>query len=227
MNYGQDTLELINAIRSSGVEHVAVMMRHSARTYDPGIRDFDNPLTDEGRELAREFGRSLPKDVLVRAYSSPIERCVETADLILEGHREGGGETTRRRDIEALGTNHILDSRRFNKMLVKLGLDELYPRWFRGELDPDLLLPSDSLATITAHVVLEKLRRPFGGPQLDLLVSHDMNIYPVRHHLLDQSIEAFGKVLYLDGIAFYETGDGVHIRSHHAAAAPLQVRWTN
>ena len=48
MEYGQQTLDLIRQARERGAEHIAVVMRHSARTYKPGIRDFDNPLTDEG-----------------------------------------------------------------------------------------------------------------------------------------------------------------------------------
>jgi broad specificity phosphatase PhoE len=224
LKYGKDTLALIDEVRNKGVEHVAVIMRHSARTYDRGIRDFDNPLTDEGRQLAYDWGRSLPKELSVRAYSSPVNRCVETAEKILSGHEEDGGKTHGRRDIEALGTNHILDFARFAMTVRNMGsMDEMYATWFAGKLAPDLLLPSHTLATITAHVILDKLRRPVGGPQLDILVSHDMNLYPLRHHLLNQTIDDYGKVYYLDGVVFYELDHKVHAQSHHGQAIPLVV----
>ena len=208
-------------IMFDGVEHVALFMRHSARTYHPGIPDFENQLTDVGRGLARDLGQALPKQVTVGGYSSPVDRCVETAELILEGHKAGGGEIARRRHIEALGNSHILDMNRLKRVIEELGMDTLYSRWFRQELDRDLLLPSKVLATLTAHVILEKLKRPLGGPQLDILVSHDMNLYPVRHHLLDQTMEDCGKVEYLQAIAFFEQDGEARLQSHHGPARPL------
>ena len=107
MEYGQQTLDLIRQARERGAEHIAVVMRHSARTYKPGIRDFDNPLTDEGRALAQSFGKALAKDTYVRAYSSPVGRCVDTAEKIILGHEQSGGTAKGRRDIEVLGLSLI------------------------------------------------------------------------------------------------------------------------
>ena len=224
MEYGRPTLDLISRARNNGADHVAVVMRHSARTYLPGIRDFENKLTDEGRELAVAFGKALPNDVHVRAYSSPVDRCVETAEKIVAGHEQSGGEAKRRRDIEILGNSHILDFARFAKVVQEFGLEKVYPKWFAGELAPDLLLPSQTLAQLIAHVVLEKLDRPVGGPQVDVLVSHDMNLYPMRHHLLDQTIDDCGPVNYLDGLVFYVLDGRVHVQSHHGEPVPLTLQ---
>ena len=131
MEYGQETLDLVANIMANGVEHVALFMRHSARTYHPGIPDFENQLTDEGRVLARDLGGALPKEVTIRGYSSPVNRCVETADFILEGHKVGGGEITRRRQIEALGNAHILDMNRVARVVQDIGIETLYSKWFR------------------------------------------------------------------------------------------------
>ena len=88
---------------------------------------------------------------------------------------------------------------------------------------PDVLLPSKMLSELIAHVVLEKLDRPIGGPQIDVLVSHDMNLYPMRHHLLNQTIEKYGRVNYLDGLIFYAVDDVVQVQSHHGQPAPLML----
>ncbi|MEM7365262.1 MAG: histidine phosphatase family protein [Pseudomonadota bacterium] len=223
MEYGQQTLDLIQDARGRGAEHIAVVMRHSARTYKPGIRDFDNPLTDEGRALAQSFGEALAKDAHVRAYSSPVGRCVDTAEKIIVGHEQSGGTAKGRRDIEVLGNVHILDFARFAKAVQEVGLDAMYPKWFAGELAPDLLLPSKMLSELIAHVVLEKLDRPIGGPQIDVLVSHDMNLYPMRHHLLNQTIEEYGRVNYLDGLVFYAVDGVVQVQSHHGQPEPLKL----
>ena len=106
-------------------------------------------------------------------------------------------------------------------LVQEIGIETLYSKWFRHELDRDLLLPSKVLATLTAHIILDKLRRPLGGPQLDILVSHDMNLYPVRHHMLDQTIEDCGKVEYLQAIAFFEQDGEAFLQSHHGPARPV------
>ena len=62
------------------LEQLALFMCHSARTYIEGLPDFENELTDDDRELARQLGEALPKEVTMRGYSSPVNRCVDTAD---------------------------------------------------------------------------------------------------------------------------------------------------
>ena len=48
-----------------------LMIRHSEREYPEDVREvLDAPLTDEGREGAREFGAALPLD----SFSAPRTR---------------------------------------------------------------------------------------------------------------------------------------------------------
>ena len=89
-DYGQATLALIASVYDEGANHVAALIRHSAREFEPGRHDLLNPLTDEGRAFAESFGKALSKNLLVRGYASPAERCVETVQLILKGHLRAG-----------------------------------------------------------------------------------------------------------------------------------------
>ena len=75
---GDETVRLIESAFDAGARHVGLLMRHSAREFVPGRHDLENPLTDEGRALAERMGASLPKDLLVRGYASPAERCLRT-----------------------------------------------------------------------------------------------------------------------------------------------------
>ena len=83
-DYGDATRELVRSVFEEGASHAALLMRHSAREFAPGRHDLENPLTDEGRELARQLGVGLPKNVLLRGYASPAERCLETAERMLD-----------------------------------------------------------------------------------------------------------------------------------------------
>lgn len=79
-----------------------VILRHAERE---GILDpFKHELamlTDEGRDCSRRLGACLAKAGLpiMSCYASPVRRCEETAELILEGH----GTDMPVRKIELLG----------------------------------------------------------------------------------------------------------------------------
>lgn len=223
-DYGKPTLDLLAEILKEGVDHVALLMRHSAREYNRDIPELDNMLIDEGRDLARAMGRALPKGLTLRGYHSPVQRCVETTELILEGHLSEGGKVTRSRRIEALGHFFILDWAKLGKAVqAAADFSDIYELWFSGRLDPDIMIPSALMAQITAHVAVEKLKRPVSKPQVDLLVSHDMNLYPLREHLLGQSIAEVGPVNYLDALAFYIKDGDLMIRSHHGGAKHITL----
>ena len=89
--YGIASVELVKRLFDRDINRVVLLMRHSAREYDPDINDLLNPLTDEGRAYSREFGKQLPKDVFVKGYASPPERCVETGELVVDPSLRLGG----------------------------------------------------------------------------------------------------------------------------------------
>ena len=54
--FGDATARMTRAVFSEGVDRAVLLMRHSAREYRRDIHDLENPLTEEGRELAARFG---------------------------------------------------------------------------------------------------------------------------------------------------------------------------
>lgn len=221
---GEVTLSLVEDVLASGAEHIVLLMRHSAREFATGKHDLLNPLTDEGRELARDMGAKLPKDLLLRGYSSPAERCVETADLILEGHANKGGEITRNRPAEALGVFYILDQMRMYKAMQAAGGQvPMLERWFKGEIGVDVMIPARLAAQLVAGFAAARLEDRRKSPQLDVLVSHDMTLYTLRDRLLDQTADDCGEVNFLDGLAIFRRGSDIMIQSHHGAPVVLPM----
>jgi len=222
--YGKATLTLLNQILEQGVDHVALLMRHSAREFEPGRHDLENPLTNEGRTLARDLGRSLPKALTLRGYSSPAERCVETSQLILEGHQSAGGEATRSRIVEGLGVFYVLDQMKMYRVMQEAGGNPaLLKRWYAGEVDRDIIIPANLAARLVALVLTEKLNHSPATPQLDLHVSHDMTLYTLRDQLLGQSIDEFGDVEFLDVLAFYKKEGEIMMQSQHGSAKVISL----
>ncbi len=212
--FGDTTLSLVEELTDLGANHVVLLMRHSAREFVEGRHDLDNPLTPEGRQLAAHFGKRLPKHFLLRAYASPVERCMETAKIILDAHDEHGGPSTRLRPVEALGIFYVLDQQKMFKSMQAHG-DRFLEHWYAGKIDADIMMPANVAAETLAAVALAKFRQRVAEYQLDILVSHDWTLYTLRDQLLSQNFNLYGEVNFLDGIAFYQLGEQSYIRSHH------------
>ena len=224
MTPGETTLQLINELVKEGAEHIVLLMRHSAREYEPGRHDLLNPLTDEGRELARRLGGAIPKSLNLRGYSSPAERCVETATLIMQAHQEVGGSATRNRVVEGLGVFYVLDQMKMFMAMQEAGsMINFQKNWFSGNVTPDILMPARASAEIIARLALEKLKEKPERPQLELLVSHDFTIYLLKDQLLGQDSSRYPDVIYLDGLAFFERDGKTFIQSHHEPAMELKL----
>lgn len=215
-NYGDATLELLDGVMARGVRHAVVLMRHSAREFAPGRHDLENPLTAEGRERALALGGRLPRDVTVRGYASPPERCMETAELVLEGHRRQGGAVTRHRPLEALGVFYALDQMKMWKaMRAAGGLVPFVAAWTRDEVPRDAMMPAGLAAGLLLDVLAEKLHQPVADAQVDVCVSHDMTLYLMREVLLGEPA-AGPEVAFLDALVLYRDEDrGLRLTSHH------------
>ena len=221
-NYGDATLDLLARVWGRGVRHAVVLMRHAAREFDPELHDLENPLTAEGRARALEVGARLPREVTVRGYASPPERCMETAALMLEGHRREGGAATRHRPLEALGVFYALDQMKMWKTLHAAGgLVPFITGWVRGETSSDTMIPAELASRLVLGVLADKLDRPVAPAQLDLCVSHDMTLYLLREVLLGEPA-AGPEVAFLDALVLYRDDGGLWMSSHHGEPRRVQ-----
>ena len=221
--YGQATAAMVSRVFAEGAERAVLLMRHSAREFNRDIHDLLNPLTDHGRELAVEFGRNLPKQVHVKGYASPPERCMETAQLAIGAHVDEGGQGGRTRPVEGLGVFYCLDQIKMWKGLSESdGLATYVGRWISGDVPADAMMPSDVAVAMILNVMHGKLKAPGAHRQLDLCVSHDMTVYTVRHQLGLESVDG-PQVDFLDGLILYAKGDDLLLASHHGSVAKVTI----
>ncbi len=220
-HFGDATVDLVNGVFSEGANKAVLLMRHSARTFDRTINDLENPLTDHGRYLCAKFGEKLPKNLTVKGYASPPERCVETAEKAIAAHTDHGGAGGRTRPVEALGIFYSLDHQRMWKMLSSSnGLADFVGRWFNKEFPTDALL-SPALAVETLMRVLEAKFDVLHANHLDLCVTHDMTIFMMRHGM---GLEGcYGPdVEFLDGLVLFEKNGKKLFRSHHGGEVEVR-----
>lgn len=72
---------------------VTLFTRHSLRedVAGQGLAGYDLQLTPQGRDLAQEWGAYLVNQTdrhIQHCISSPIQRCVDTAALMIEGQMQ-------------------------------------------------------------------------------------------------------------------------------------------
>ncbi len=225
--FGDATLALIERLLQDGARHVVALMRHSAREYAPGVHDLQNPLTVEGRDLALRLGTALPKTLTVRGYASPPARCMDTAALIMEGHRLAGGSATRHRPVEALGVFYALDQMKMWKGLSGAGgLPAFIGQWVRGAVPPDALIPAVLATDLLLRVLAARLRDPVAETSLDLCVSHDMSLHLLRAVLFEEPAATAAPVRYLDALVLYEREGRLMLASHDRASIDITARIT-
>jgi broad specificity phosphatase PhoE len=221
MANGDSMVEHLEGLRERGVDRALAVIRHSAREYATGRHDLENPLTEEGRAMALGFGQRLPAGWTVRAYSSPVPRCVDTAELILEGHRSKGGAVERQRVVEGLGLFFILDQRKMFRLMrdVHGGGPAFIRAWCEGQVPEDVVIPARDTARIMLSMLASKL--PPAASSLAVGVSHDFNLFMLREQLLGMRHEDHGHVEYLEGLVVFEDAVGLWVEAAGMAPVPL------
>ena len=222
-DYGLETVKMIEDRFAKDVDRGILLMRHSAREYRRDIHDLQNPLTEEGRDLALRMGDMLGADLNMRGFASTAQRCIDTADLIMLGtERDDMGERNKRRTtrvIEAFGVFYALDQVRMWKGLQAAdGLDSFVAKWLKGEVAPDTMMPARVAVSQILSVMRGRLMTisPEKGrsKSLDLCVSHDMTLYLVRQAIgLETTFEQ--PVNYLDGLLMFESDGELRVSSHY------------
>ena len=223
--FGARTNVLVERVRASGVEHMTLLMRHSAREYAPGRHDLENPLTEAGRQYARDFGLRLSPELALRGYASPVARCIDTAELIHAAQLERGGRGSGGcRPVEALGVFYVLDQMRMFKALSASedGLAGFVQAWMRGDVPEDVMMAPRVAASSLTKLLARRLAGQEGGPALDLCVSHDITVYLMRSVLLALDPET-GPVRYLDGLALWWDGDRLMAATHDQDALDVSA----
>jgi broad specificity phosphatase PhoE len=192
---------------------MTLLARHSVREFNRDIHDLLNPLTDEGRQHSRLFGNALPKQLSVRGYASPPERCMETARLAIEAHGIAGGKGGSTRPVESLGVFYALDQIKMWKALQAAeGLGGFITRWAAGDVPSDAMIPADDAARLIVRSSLARLRSGADVDHLDLCVTHDMTILLLRDRLLGEAA-ARHSVNFLDALALWEADGRVFMQS--------------
>lgn len=154
-------------IKNYSQKKLALLIRHGERAPIPDNEFGDEvPLTDCGMRASAELGRQLAPYQVRRIYTSPIRRCVQTAQQI---HSALGYpvEIVLTHELGAPGF-HISDAQSAGKAFLQQDARGVYERFVRGE-QVDGLASIDALSTRAMDFIRTKTEQV----GLTLFVTHD------------------------------------------------------
>lgn len=219
--YGGATVEVIKNLVDRGIKKMSVMMRHSARQYDPKHpeREPFMLLTEEGKEFAFQMGKALPTGFTIHFFSSFVARCIETAYLLDKGYTTNQGLTVHNQADKYFSPSYI--KKHFDLLPIMEEQSSNFIRyWFEGNISPEIIDPLDVAATDIVNMLKTRLSEAPDG-QINLGVTHDWNIYPVKEHFMGLKHEDIGKIEYLEGVVVYEEQGQTYIVNHQKKAIAI------
>ena len=180
---------------------ITVLLRHSIREEIIDRNSLRNAqLTTEGKKLAYEFGGLLPKDRLIRIFHSPISRCKDTAELIYRGIRHNNGSGLMIGEQDFLGGTYILKGHLIFDLFTDLGVSGFVEKWFRGGFDETILHPPKRARNDMLNSIIQCNQN--NQKEIDLHVSHDLNIILFKSLMSDVLSEDFKWPEFMEGVIF-------------------------
>lgn len=211
-------IPLMEDLLKAGDTKMMLLVRHGARHYDPEnpSREFDMPLTEQGKQDANALGTKLPasspSSLSWRFISSPVGRCVETAHQVERGCNKSGAETVTNVPHTELSNCYFPDLDRVIHLCAEHGDETVARSWMNGELSPEIAQPPDDaladlLGFMSGHLSDE-------GPCF--AATHDMTVHLARRVLGTQH----ERVHYLNGVLLFER-DGKLEMSNGETTVPI------
>jgi len=146
---------------------LAMLIRHADRERIPE-GEFGNeiPINERGKKNAIAFGENLQGHQVNRIFTSPIYRCIQTAEHISIGYKKKPEIIT----TKALGDPglHTVDEVIAGEFYLKHGFDELYKRFIANEEIPGVTTPQAYQIAMTSF-----LKENTTDTGLTIFVTHD------------------------------------------------------
>lgn len=184
---------------------VCVLLRHSVRDeLAPGDIGYAHPLNALGEALARRFGAAL-RGRLRTVHSSPLQRCLETAEL-LRAAAGAEGAVVEDRFLGDPGA-YVVDAALARHNWETLGSAGIMARMAAGGPGlPGTRPPDDGARILLAHM----LDTAAEVPGVHVFVTHDILLAITAARLVGPPRGGARWPRYLEGAFFWRDADGLH-----------------
>lgn len=185
---------------------VVVLLRHSVRDHlPPGDAGYVLPITDAGRQLALELG-GLLRGRLRTLQTSPLVRCVQTAQALAEG---AGADITVVPD-RLLGDPgvFVLDGQRAWANWEQLGHEGVMRHLVHETTALSGMARPDEAARFLVQAMFAAAANQ---PGVHVFVTHDLLVTATAARILGKPLGRDDWPWYLEGAFFWSAADGVHV----------------
>lgn len=196
-------MRIIEQLKNYSAESkLAVMIRHGDRdNFADGDLGNNVLLNKKGVENSLNLGVSLRGFAISRIFTSPIQRCVQTADCIAKGY----GKEMEIIQTHCLGNPglHISDDILAGEYFLKHGFFKILDEFINGIPSPGLRGKDEYQRLMTEFIHSET-----NETGLTLYVTHD-SLIALYHYCISQTVytpESW--VEYLGGLIINTAGDG-------------------
>ena len=175
-------------------DKISLLIRHSNRGDIPhGSDGREVLLTEQGKINASLLGKKLLNCRLNKIVTTPVERCIQTAEYIAKGY----GQNIDIEPSNKFGGLHIIDWEIANKFLSK---KNGYEDWYNGILN-NISVPGIHSAVQYKELMTNFITEHTQEKGLTVFVSHDFLI-AFYHYALNKKIYTMFSdwVDYLSGI---------------------------
>lgn len=177
-------------------DKISLLIRHADREDIPkGSLGNEILLNEKGKQNAQSFGKQLADRKISRIFTSPIGRCVQTAEFITKGY----GNSIEIIETTSLGAPglHITDEKIAGEFYLQYGFDEMYKRFMRGEEIPGIT-NTDELNFRMTNFIKENSTEN----ETTIFITHDMLIAFYHFSINKKVYTKDNWVNYLTGLTF-------------------------
>jgi len=217
---------ILDWVQENRPRKVSLLIRHAHRYPIPkGVIEHQNaPLTNKGRKLAFEFGANLPLLYSIRLFHSPVPRCKETAEYVMKGFQSNGGLAKLMGEKDFLLIN-LVDQREMVRILDEIGHQQFGYRWLKGKFDERIIDNPERVASTIIKGVISLMENE-GKQNMDVHITHDLNILSVREFISPVPDDTFDWPEYLNGIIFTQNEEKVTLIQRQFSKT-IENSWLN
>ena len=216
-------------------ERVYLLVRHAERRHiTPDDPDFGAHvgLTDKGREQAISLGKCIPPEGDICFYSSPVGRCMETAQFIGKGRLMAAGSVqvnVRVEPLDCLAEYFVQNYDAYLKVL-RAGFYEGICAWLQDE-EARLSSGSDTYSSEKPFAPLDKRSEEMlammlekGSCRFNIFATHDAWTVPCLAYFCKMRFTPQHWMNYLTGMAVVTGTDGKNVKRIVPVTA-LETGW--
>jgi len=178
------------------MDKISLLLRHADRDDIPqGSFGNEILLNEKGKQNAQSFGKKFAERKINKIFTSPIGRCVQTAEFITKGY----GSSIEIIETIALGAPglHITDEKAAGEFFMQHGFDEMYKRFIQGEIIPGIPNINELNNRITSYINENTTEKG-----TTIFITHDMLIAFYHFSINKKVYTKDNWINYLTGLKF-------------------------